>query len=67
MEAETLPVVVKKNKAALQGLAKPGCQQRQLCPHGKLLSFVDARGIINVHDLCNPLIHCTINSHQYSG
>ena len=63
---DTLPVVVKKGRHQLEDLAKADCQQRWLCPHGKLLTFVDSRGALRVHDLCSPGIQCTIDIHRYT-
>jgi spatacsin len=62
---EALPVVVKKSKRLLEGLAGPSVQERQLCPQGKLLSLIEANGWVRIHDLCNPAIHCLIDSHCY--
>ena len=62
---DNLPVVIKKDRGQLESLATPGCRQRMLCPHGKLLAILNAEEVIKIHVFCSTSTQCTIDSDRY--
>ena len=62
---DNLPVVVKKGRTQLEVLAREGSKQRRLCPHGKLLAFIDSQEIVRILDIINTGIRCNIDSHRF--
>ena len=62
-----LPIVVKKGRPFLEGLSKPGVKQRAICPRGKLLSFVNESGHLEVLLLSDDEQRVLIDSTVFVG